>query len=84
MLDTHTENEYTEMFPPFLVSADSMQTTGQLPKFIDDMYEIAKDELFCIPTAEVPVTNYYRSEDGDSTKNEKMNTSEKKWIILYI
>jgi len=63
MLDTHTENEYTEMFPPFLVSADSMQTTGQLPKFIDDMYEIAKDELFCIPTAEVPVTNYYRSEE---------------------
>ena len=63
MLDAHTENGYTEMFPPFLVSADSMQTTGQLPKFIDDMYEITKDELFCIPTAEVPVTNYYRSEE---------------------
>jgi len=63
MLDLHTENGYTEMFPPFLVSHDSMQTTGQIPKFVDDMYKVTKDELFCIPTAEVPVTNYYRSEE---------------------
>ena len=63
MLDLHTENGYTEMFPPFLVSHDSMQTTGQIPKFVDDMYEVTKDELFCIPTAEVPLTNYYRSEE---------------------
>jgi len=63
MLDMHTANGYTEMFPPFLVTADSMQTTGQLPKFIDDMYEVSKDELYCIPTAEVPLTNYYRSEE---------------------
>ena len=67
MLDMHTANGYSEMFPPFLVSGKSMQTTGQLPKFIDDMYEIPKDELFCIPTAEVPVTNYYRSEEIDES-----------------
>ena len=68
MLDMHTENGYDEMFPPFLVNSDSMQTTGQIPKFIDDMYQIPKDELFCIPTAEVPVTNYYRSEQLDESK----------------
>ena len=67
MLDIHTTNGYTEMFPPFLVSPDSMQTTGQIPKFVDDMYEVTKDELFCIPTAEVPVTNYYRSEELDES-----------------
>ena len=68
MLDMHTDNGYIEMFPPFLVTAESMQTTGQLPKFIDDMYEIPKDELFCIPTAEVPVTNFYRSEEISESK----------------
>jgi len=68
MLDMHTSNGYREMFPPFLVSGESMQTTGQLPKFIDDMYNIPKDELFCIPTAEVPVTNYYRSDEIDESK----------------
>ena len=62
MLDTHTNNGYSETFPPFLVNRKSMETTGQLPKFIDDMYELPKDELFCIPTAEVPVTNYYRNQ----------------------
>jgi len=68
MLDMHVENGYDEMFPPFLVNSDSMQTTGQIPKFIDDMYQISKDQLFCIPTAEVPVTNYYRSEQIDESK----------------
>ena len=68
MLDMHVDNGYDEMFPPFLVNSDSMQTTGQLPKFIDDMYQMPKDELFCIPTAEVPVTNYYRSEQLDESK----------------
>ena len=68
MLDMHVENGYDEMFPPFLVNSDSMQTTGQMPKFIDDMYQISKDQLFCIPTAEVPVTNYYRSEQLDESE----------------
>lgn len=63
MLDQHTKNGYKEMFPPFLVNEKSMQTTGQLPKFSDDMYNIDRDELFCIPTAEVPITNYYRDQE---------------------
>ena len=67
MLDSHTRNGYTETFPPFLVNRESMETTGQLPKFIDDMYELSKDELFCIPTAEVPVTNYYRNQVIDES-----------------
>ena len=63
MLDQDTNNNYTEVFPPFLVTEDSMRTTGQLPKFIDDMYQLPKDDLFCIPTAEVPVTNIMKSEE---------------------
>ena len=65
MLDTHVENGYKETFPPFMVNRKSMETTGQLPKFYDDMYELPKDELFAIPTAEVPVTNYYRDQIVD-------------------
>lgn len=68
MLDQHTNNNYTEVFPPFLVTEDSMRTTGQLPKFIDDMYQLPKDDLFCIPTAEVPVTNIMKSEETDEAK----------------
>jgi seryl-tRNA synthetase len=69
MLDLHTrEHGYTEVFPPVLVNAPSMTGTGQLPKMKDDMYHLAADELYLIPTAEVPVTNIYRDEilDGAS------------------
>ena len=62
MLDVHIDNGYKETFPPFMVNRASMETTGQLPKFLDDMYELPRDELFSIPTAEVPVTNYYRGQ----------------------
>ena len=62
MLDIHLDNGYTEIFPPFLVSSQSPYTTGNLPKFKEDMYYIENDDLYCIPTAEVPVTNYYRNE----------------------
>ena len=63
MLDYHLQNHnYTEVFPPFLVNRDSMKGTGQLPKMEDDMYAIDKDELYPIPTAEVPITNIYRNE----------------------
>jgi seryl-tRNA synthetase len=63
MLDRHTaENGYEEVFAPFLVNADSMRGTGQLPKFAEDMYACANDELYLIPTAEVPITNIYRDE----------------------
>lgn len=62
MLDLHTrEHGYTEMLPPFVVNSDSMIGTGQLPKMAEDMYH-ATDDLWLIPTAEVPVTNYYRDD----------------------
>jgi seryl-tRNA synthetase len=63
MLDTHIkEHGYTEIFPPFMVNRDSMYGTGQLPKLEDDMYCTEKDDLFMIPTAEVPLTNLHRNE----------------------
>lgn len=63
MLDIHTrEHGYEELFPPFLVNRNSMRGTGQIPKLEDDMYRIESDDLFLIPTAEVPVTNLYAGE----------------------
>lgn len=63
MLDIHTEQHgYTEIFPPFVVRPESAITTGQLPKFSEDMYPSEKDDLWLIPTAEVPVTNIHRDE----------------------
>lgn len=63
MLDLQTEeNGYKEVFPPFLVNYESALTTGQLPKFQEDMYVSSQDDLYLIPTAEVPVTNIHRDE----------------------
>ena len=63
MLDTHTqEHGYTEVYVPFLVNADSMRGTGQFPKFQDDQFHVCADNLYLIPTAEVPVTNIMRDE----------------------
>jgi len=63
MLDTHVRaHGYCEIFPPFLVNEESLLGTGQLPKSRDQMYAIGADGLFCIPTAEVPVTNMHRDE----------------------
>lgn len=63
MLDVHTkEHGYTEIAPPYLVNRQSMFGTGQLPKFEEDMYRLKDDDLFLIPTAEVPVTNLHRDE----------------------
>jgi len=63
MLDLHIrEHGYTEMWPPAVVNSASMTGTGQLPKLKDDMYSVPADDLYLIPTAEVPVTNYYREE----------------------
>ena len=62
-LDLHTEKHgYTEMFPPFIVNGASMQGTGQLPKFAEDMFKLENGDMYLIPTAEVPVTNYHRDE----------------------
>ena len=63
MLDVHVkEHGYTEMFPPFLVNRSSMKGTGQIPKLEDDMYKVEGEDLFLIPTAEVPVTNFHADE----------------------
>jgi seryl-tRNA synthetase len=60
MLDLHTQNGYTEIFPPFIVNRKTMTQTGQLPRFEDELYHISGDEdFFLIPTAEVPLTNMY-------------------------
>ena len=66
MLDLHTrEHGYVEVEPPLLVRRDTIQGTGQLPKFEDDLYKTAPDDLFLVPTAEVPVTNLHRDEIMD-------------------
>ncbi|MEO8295017.1 MAG: serine--tRNA ligase [Gemmatimonadota bacterium] len=63
MLDLHTgEHGYTEVSVPFLVNRTTMTGTGQLPKFAEELYHVNADDLFLIPTAEVPVTNLHRDE----------------------
>jgi seryl-tRNA synthetase len=69
MLDRHTERHgYTEIFPPFLVRSECMTGTGQLPKFGEDAYHIESDDLWLVPTAEVPVTNLHREEILDAAQ----------------
>ncbi|MDB4947387.1 MAG: seryl-tRNA synthetase [Gemmatimonadetes bacterium] len=69
MLDLHTEEHgYTEVETPFLVSRAAMTGTSQLPKFEDDAYRVESDDLFLIPTAEVPVTNIHRDEILDGAR----------------
>ena len=63
MLDLHTtEHGYLEIAPPYLVNRATLTATGQLPKFAEEVYAVEADELFLIPTAEVPVTNIHRGE----------------------
>ena len=64
MLDTHTSNGYTEIFPPYMVNKNAMIGTGQLPKFAEDMYYVNNEgqDFYLVPTAEVPVTNLHREE----------------------
>jgi seryl-tRNA synthetase len=62
MLDRQIRAGYTEISPPILVNSASMTATGQLPKFAEDSFKCADDDLWLIPTAEVPVTNLYRGE----------------------
>ena len=63
LLDLHTRDHgYTEMSPPYLVNRATMTGTGQLPKFEEDLFGIKESDLFLIPTAEVPVTNFHRDE----------------------
>ena len=68
MLDTHVyKNDYTEVKTPFIVNRKTMTGTGQLPKLENDMYHINEDDLFLIPTAEVPVTNLHADEICQNT-----------------
>lgn len=61
-LDQNTDRGYQEMMTPFIVNQNSMTGTGQLPKMAEDMYHAAEDNLYLIPTAEVPLTNFYNGE----------------------
>ncbi|MBY0547342.1 MAG: serine--tRNA ligase [Candidatus Obscuribacterales bacterium] len=67
MLDLHGAKNYIEVFPPVMVNRECMIGTGQLPKFEGDFYRCADDELYLVPTAEVPVTNLYREEILEET-----------------
>ncbi len=72
MLDLHTkEHGYLEILPPFMVTGQSMTGTGQLPKFAEELYACKEDDLYLIPTAEVPLTNLYRDEVLDEDKMPK-------------
>ena len=63
MLDLHTtDHHYTEILPPFIVNSQSLMGTGQLPKFREELFKLEGWDYFLIPTAEVPVTNYYQQE----------------------
>ena len=69
MLDLHTrEHGYVELEPPFVVKREMMQGTGQVPKFEADAYRTEPDDLFLVPTAEVPVTNLHRDEIVDGAR----------------
>ena len=67
-LNTHIENGYTEIFPPYMVNRASMTGTGQLPKFEEDAFKLTNEDYFLIPTAEVPVTNMHRDEILDGSR----------------
>lgn len=62
MLDTHISKGYQEIIPPLLVNSKTMTGTGQLPKFEEELFKCERDDLYLIPTAEVPVTNIYAEE----------------------
>ena len=62
MLDEHAKEGYTEVIPPYIVKAKAMFGTGQFPKFKDQVYQVNGEDMTLVPTAEVPLTNYYREE----------------------
>jgi seryl-tRNA synthetase len=69
MLDVHERQGYIEVLPPFIVNGDSLRSTGQLPKFKEDLFKLEHEkDLYLIPTAEVPVTNIYRDEILDAAQ----------------
>src|SRR5256885_9921117 len=76
-----SKHGYREVWPPFLVNRDCMIGTGQVPKMEEDMYHCTKDDLFLIPTAEVPVTNLHRDEILSDRKSTRLNSSH--LVISY-
>lgn len=76
MLDTHREDGYEEYFVPFLIKGKSLEGTGQLPKFKDDLYHVEGEDLYLNPTAEVPLTNIYQNEILEEKDLPK-------WITAY-
>ena len=81
MLDLHTrEHGYTEVLPPFMVNSASMYGTGQLPKFAADLFKCKDQDLWLIPTAEVPVTNLYRDETIEA---ERLPISLTAWTPCF-
>ena len=68
MLEMQTARGYTEIYPPLLVNKKAMTGTGQLPKFAEELYVAERDGLYLIPTAEVPLTNYYSDEMLDEAQ----------------
>jgi seryl-tRNA synthetase len=68
MLDVHEQQGYVEVVPPYMVNADSLVGTGQLPKFEEDLFKLTDRDYYLIPTAEVPVTNLHREEILDAAK----------------
>ncbi|MCQ2389471.1 MAG: serine--tRNA ligase [Kiritimatiellae bacterium] len=84
MLDLHCQKQgYTEMLPPFMVNTASMTGTGQLPKFAEDLYHSNADDFWMIPTAEVPVTNYYRDDVFDGVKLPKITPESPVKLTAY-
>jgi seryl-tRNA synthetase len=74
-LDQNTDRGYKEVVPPFIVNADSLRATGQLPKFEEDLFKLTERDYYLIPTAEVPVTNIHRDEILDATSLPRFYTA---------
>ncbi len=74
MIDVHTKNGYEELLPPVMVNSNMLFGTGQLPKFKEDLFKVEGEDLWMIPTAEVPVTNYYNDEIINLSKPKKMTS----------
>ncbi len=75
MLDVHEQQGYVEVVPPFMVNADSLRGTGQLPKFEEDLFKLTDRDYYLIPTAEVPVTNLHRDETLDAATLPRLYTA---------
>src|SRR5207245_8681729 len=74
-LDHNTERGYKEVVPPYIVNADSLRSTGQLPKFEDDLFKLIDRDYYLIPTAEVPLTNMHRDEILDAAALPRFYTA---------